>query len=141
MSVKTKQVYQKAIPEDGIRFLITRYYPRGVKNDHFDQWLRELSPSPKLLFDYKDGKIDWETFKNRFLVELASNIDSIEIINILHDEIKSDTITLLCFEKDTKPCHRHIVRDVIENPNKLVAFMPKNTDDHKRISTPSLIAH
>jgi len=121
--------------------LITRYYPRGVRKDAFDEWLRALSPSPQLLFQYKDKKINWETFKDRFLSELANSIDSVEIINILHDEMKSDVITLLCFEKAGVPCHRHIIKDVIENPKLLSNLMTKNADDHKRISVPSLIAH
>lgn len=104
-----------------MRLLITRYYPRGIKSDHFDKWLRELSPSPRLLFDYKEKRIDWETFKDRFLAELANNIDSIKAINILHDEMKSDDITLLCFEKAGNPCHRYIVKELIENPKKLYA--------------------
>lgn len=121
MTIKTKQIYEKASQDDGMRLLITRYYPRGVKNDHFDQWIRELSPSPKLLFDYKEKRINWEIFKDRFLAELANNIESIEVINILHDEMKSDVITLLCFEKNGNPCHRHIVKDLIENPEKLAS--------------------
>lgn len=141
MSIKTKQIYEKPSQDDGIRFLITRYYPRGVKKDSFDEWLRVLAPSPKLLFEYKDKKIDWETFKNRFLHELANNIDSVEIINILHEEMKNDVITLLCFERTGVPCHRHIIKEVIENPNILTNLMPKNADNHERISAPSLIAH
>ena len=119
MGVKTKSIFEPASEDDGIRFLITRYYPRGVKKDRFDDWQRVLSPSPKLLFDFKEGRIDWETFTKRFVLELASSIDAVEIINTLHEEIKSDDITLLCFEKNGKPCHRRIVSDLIENPEKL----------------------
>ena len=119
MSIKTKQIYEKASQDDGVRFLITRYYPRGVRKDQFDEWLRALSPSPKLLFDYKEKKITWETFKDRFVIELASNIESVDLINILHDEMKSDVITLLCYEKNGVACHRHIVAELIGNPKKL----------------------
>lgn len=119
MEVKTKSIFEPASEKDGIRFLITRYYPRGVKKDHFDDWQRVLSPSPKLLFEFKDGKIDWETFTQRFVIELASSTDAVEVINALHDEMKRDDITLLCFEQNGKPCHRRIVRDLIEKPQKL----------------------
>lgn len=93
-----------------------------MKSDHYDQWIRELSPSPKLLFDLKEERISWETFKQRFLVEMASSIPSLEVINILHNEMKTDTITLLCFERSGVPCHRHIVKEVIENPKILQAY-------------------
>ena len=42
--------------DDGIRVLITRYYPRGVKKDKFDCGIRELSPSRNLLKNYQQGK-------------------------------------------------------------------------------------
>jgi len=126
-----------------MRLLITRYYPRGIKKGHFDDWVRVLSPSPALLLSYKDGKIDWETFKQKFLDELSNNIDSIEVINILHDEMRTDAITLLCFEKSGKHCHRHFVRDIIENPKKLYNrnFIPQYADNDKGIPIPSLITH
>jgi len=61
--VKTKSIYEPAEEEDGIRVLITRFYPRGVKKSQFDSWVRELSPSKELLFSYKEAKISWAAYK------------------------------------------------------------------------------
>ena len=36
-------------PEDGVRVLIMRYWPCGVRRDRFDVWLRQLAPSAELL--------------------------------------------------------------------------------------------
>jgi uncharacterized protein YeaO (DUF488 family) len=48
--IKTKSIYEPDEENnDGIRVLITRYYPRGVRKDKFDCWIRELSPSRDLL--------------------------------------------------------------------------------------------
>ncbi len=32
-------------PEDGTRILTMRFWPRGVRRERFDAWMRELAPS------------------------------------------------------------------------------------------------
>ena len=44
-------------------------------------------------------------------------------------------ITLLCYEKDGCPCHRHMVRDLIEDPRLLQSnFVSEDTNDQKSTS-------
>ncbi len=119
MSVKTKSVFQPMEKEDGYRILITRYYPRGVRRERFNEWTTTLSPKPELLFAYKQGKIDWDTFVHEFLNQLRENAECLEAIQTLHELSKEEDITLLCFERDGNPCHRHLVRDVVEKPELL----------------------
>lgn len=132
--IRTKSIYQPREEDDGIRILITRFYPRGVKKDHFDYWIRELAPSQSLLKSYKEGERNWNDFKIVFLAELRENIESLEIIHALNQHIANDNVTLLCYEKDGTPCHRHMVRDIVENPLLLEShFIPENTNDHETI--------
>ncbi len=138
LSIRTKSIFEPAFEEDGARYLITRYHPRGIKKDHYDQWIRELSPSPELLFDYKEKRIDWEQFKERLITELSTNIDSLEAINALHNDMKWDNMTLLCFEKPGVPCHRYIIMDLIRDPKKLMLM--KNSDNQKGRSVKLLVA-
>lgn len=142
MPVKTKSIFKPAEEEDGIRVLITRYYPRGVRKDHFDLWVRELSPSADLLLKYKEGKVSWAEFKVSFLSEIRDNIDSLEVLYALNNESRNTDITLLCYEKEGQPCHRHLVRDIVEWPELLSChFEPKDTDDHERPAINRLIAY
>lgn len=139
--IRTKSIYQPREEDDGIRILITRFYPRGVKKDHFDYWIRELAPSQSLLKSYKEGERNWPDFKLAFLSELRDNIDSLEIIQALNQHITNNNVTLLCYEKDGTPCHRHMVRDIVENPRLLDSFFePKDTDHHETSSVLILIA-
>ena len=119
MAVKTKSIYQPAGPKDGKRVLVTRYYPRGVRKDRFDLWLRELSPSAKLLKSYKESKIDWALFSAAYLDELKSNAKSTESIQALRPLARHSDVTLLCYEKEGMHCHRHLLKDVIDNPGVL----------------------
>jgi uncharacterized protein YeaO (DUF488 family) len=143
MVIKTKSIFKPVEEDDGVRVLITRYYPRGVKKDHFDYWFQELSPSANLLQAYKERKYDWQTFKSAFLSELWNNIDSLETIYALNSSIKKlRDITLLCYEKEGNPCHRHLVRELVEAPKSLESFlMSKNTNDDKRSQLPSLVSN
>src|SRR5438034_3759422 len=49
----TKSIFQPRVKDDGIRILISRFYPRGIERTHFHEWALSLSPSPELLFSYK----------------------------------------------------------------------------------------
>lgn len=120
MVIKTKSIYEPTEEnDDGIRVLITRFYPRGIRKNKYDCWIRELSPSGDLLNNYRQGKYNWEEFKIAFLSEMRNNKDSLERIHALNAQNESTALTLLCYEREGEHCHRHIVRDTIEKPQLL----------------------
>jgi uncharacterized protein YeaO (DUF488 family) len=112
--IRTKSIYDPKEKNDGIRILITRYWPRGIKKEHFDKWYKELSPSRDLLKQYKDKKIYFHSFGRLFLEEIQ-NSHVIEICReISHESIKGNVITLLCYEKDELICHRKFIKKLCE---------------------------
>lgn len=130
--IKTKSIYKPVEEEDGLRILITRFYPRGVKREKYDIWVRELAPSAELLKRYKNTEINWNDFKITLLSELRDSIDSVEVIHALQARSNMQNITLLCYEKDGCPCHRHMIKDLIEEPILLESkFVSENTDNQK----------
>ncbi len=130
--IKTKSIYKPVEEEDGLRVLITRWYPRGVKRERYDIWVRGLSPSPELLKKYKNSEIKWNDFTMSLLSELRGNMDSIEAIHTLQIKGNMENITLLCHEKDGEPCHRHMIKNLIEEPMLLQSkFVPENTNDQE----------
>lgn len=135
MVVKTKAIFQPIESSDGFRVLITRYYPRGVPRESFDEWVSVLSPSPDLLFAYKEQRIDWDSFLTRFLGELRGNIASQEAIQILNQISRKNDVTLLCYERSGTPCHRHLIRELVERPESLgVALEPEYAYHHEGIT-------
>jgi uncharacterized protein YeaO (DUF488 family) len=103
-----------------------------VKKEHFDEWVYALSPSPKLLFSYKNGEKTWDEFMRAFIEEIRQNDNSVEAIQALNDASKGENITLLCYEKSGKPCHRHLVRDIVAAPVLLSSGLEaKHADDHE----------
>jgi len=117
--IKTKKsIRMPKDPEDGTRILITRYVPRYIKKEeqknHWDKWLIDLSPSKTLHKQYKNGKITWEVFSQRFHDEISNNEKSMELCRQLAKESLRKNITLLCFEDDEHLCHRSLVRKICE---------------------------
>ena len=91
-----------------------------------------LTPSAELLKRHNNRDVDWNDFKTALLSELRDSMDSAESIYTLHAKSIMQDMTLLCYEKDGCPCHRHMVRDLIEDPRLLDDNLtPENTDDHK----------
>lgn len=130
MAAKTKSIYEPSEPGDGLRVLITRYYPRGVKKDRFDRRVVALSPSRELLSSYRTGERDWAEFSEAFLAELRVNPESLEALRSLHELSKDQDVTLLCYERAGLPCHRYIVRDLVAFPGRLAA--PSSPDKRSR---------
>jgi uncharacterized protein YeaO (DUF488 family) len=121
--IKTKKSIKSSKgPEDGTRILITRYVPRYIKKkdqkNHWDKWLIDLSPSKALHKQYKNGKISWDVFSQRFRDEIRYNERSMELCRQLAKESLNKSITLLCFEDDEHLCHRSLVRKICRQMKK-----------------------
>jgi uncharacterized protein YeaO (DUF488 family) len=116
MTLHTKSIYEPREEGDGLRLLITRFYPRGVKKDRFDRWVRELSPSAVLLRAYRLKEKSWDAFRTEFIAELSANPSSLEALHTLRRESRKGNVTLLCYEKSGNPCHRHIVAELVKKP-------------------------
>ena len=113
--VNTKSVYDQAAETDGKRFLVTRYWPRGIskKQLKITDWIRELAPSKELLQDWKNNNIAWQEYELRYFKEMENKQQCIQKLTNL---AAPGTITLLCFEKENNPhCHRHLLKNLLKN--------------------------
>ena len=128
--IKTKSIYESKETQDGIRVLITRFYPRGIKKSNFDIWKKDLAPSQKLLKELKNNKKTWSQFIASFKSELSESKESLQSIKELRKESKTNNVTLLCFEKDGNPCHRHLLKKIIQNSKYLKLDFTPNLDDN-----------
>lgn len=124
MTVRTKSIYDPVEDRDGLRVLITRYYPRGVKRDRFDDWVKALSPSRDLLRSYRSGKRSWKQFAVSFRSELRGE-EGREALMRLAALGRDRVVTLLCYEREGLPCHRHLVRQALAEPGILSGSLGK----------------
>ena len=66
--INIKRAYDPADPDDGYRVLVDRLWPRGVSRDEivFDEWNKELAPSPSLRTWFGHKVENWEEFSKRY---------------------------------------------------------------------------
>ncbi len=114
--IKTKSVYDKPEDSDGVRVLVTRYWPRGVKKEKAAFWIRELGPSPDLIKDWKAGSISWEQFRKRYEAEWREEDKDrllLELKAIIRQAGKRN-VTLMCTCREEAHCHRVILKDKLK---------------------------
>lgn len=78
-----------------------------------------LAPSSDNVFKLKNNKMSQEDFTNAYIDKLKG-LDLEQILEDLYDYegIMDTEIVLLCYEKSTDFCHRHILREYLnENFN------------------------
>lgn len=114
--IKTKSVYEPAMDEDGLRVLVTRYWPRGVKKEAQDFWMRDLGPEEWVIKKWKGKKITWDEFKREYRDEFKRDERKKELLKELKTIIKSAKrrdVTLLCTCGEGEPCHRLLLKEMI----------------------------
>ena len=141
LAVSTMSVYAPRRADGGRRILVTRYYPRGVRRSHFDDWVRALAPSRELLRGYKEGSIAWKGFTGAFLAQMRGDAEARAALRDLQNEAMDGGVTLLCYEPDGAPCHRHILRRLVEEPRLVSArtLEPDCADYHKGVPAAGLV--
>jgi uncharacterized protein YeaO (DUF488 family) len=70
--VRTKRVYDPPAPDDGVRVLVDRLWPRGITKEaaKVDWWAKELAPSDKLRRWFGHAPPRYREFVERFRLEL-----------------------------------------------------------------------
>ena len=99
--IKTKRTYDKPQAGDGLRILVDRIWPRGLKKTEFkmDLWQKDISPSSLLRKWFNHDESKWDEFKNRYYNELQ---DKKESIVLLLEKAEKGTITLLYSSKEDR---------------------------------------
>lgn len=90
--IKVKRVYDPIEKDDGIRILVDRLWPRGVKKDKIDIWMKEIAPSDELRKWFAHDPNKWEEFKARYFEELERNPKLSTLIKLVKE---GKDITLL----------------------------------------------
>jgi len=73
--IKLKRVYEKQARSDGVRVLVERLWPRGMRKEdvHIDQWMKEIAPSTELRKWFGHDPARWEEFERRYTTELRGH--------------------------------------------------------------------
>ncbi len=97
--VKLKRAYDAPAPDDGMRILVDRLWPRGVSKSsaRIDLWLKEIAPSTALRKWFGHDPAKWSRFHDRYFRELDENPEAVEK---LLEQVHRGTVTLVYAAKD-----------------------------------------
>lgn len=101
MEIRLKRVYEAPEETDGLRILVDRLWPRGLRKEDaaLHRWARELSPSDGLRKEFHNNPARWEEFKARYFEELDALPGA---VRQLREEVGKGTVTLLYASKETE---------------------------------------
>ena len=92
----------KKLPKNIIPISISRFPPKWFNGIMFKQ----LAPSKEILLNYKGNH---KLYIQKYTAEILDNLNATDIYNQLQELSNGYDIALVCFEKPTDFCHRHIV--------------------------------
>lgn len=97
--VRVKRAYDPPAPDDGLRVLVDRLWPRGLKRHEvkIDLWLKDAAPSTDLRRWFGHDPARWPEFQERYQAELAGSAVLEELRGVVK---QARRITLLFGAKD-----------------------------------------
>ena len=110
MSVRVRRVYDPPEPEDGVRVLVDRLWPRGLAKDaaRVDEWPKALTPSTELRRWYHAGEGTYEEFAERYEAELAAE-EAAEALDGVRALVGKGPVTLLTASKTPDESHAAVL--------------------------------
>ena len=111
--IKLKRVYEEEASDDGVRYLIERLWPRGIKKAslHIEGWLKDAGPSTELRKWFSHDPAKWQEFRRRYFAELDRVPDAWAPIR---DAARHGGVTLLYSSHDTEHNNAVALKEYIE---------------------------
>jgi len=106
--VRMKRAYERPANGDGLRILVDRLWPRGLKKADaaIDFWEKELAPSTELRQWFGHMPERWSEFRRRYVIELRQHAERVgqlrelarktplTLVYAAHDEAHNDAVVL-----------------------------------------------
>ena len=106
--IQLKRAYETASPNDGLRILVERLWPRGVskQNAQIDLWLKDLAPSTELRKWYGHDPDRWPEFRKRYWAELGDLGDFLVLLKYVIKVRKATFVFAASDEERNQAIHR-----------------------------------
>jgi len=120
MAVTVKRVYEAASSSDGVRVLVDRLWPRGLKKEDaaLKLWLREVAPSDELRQWFHANPEAWRMFRKRYLKELVSQEGSAAVEKLHHLAEGKRRLTLLYASRNEEHNNATVLKELLEGMRK-----------------------
>ena len=116
-SIAIKRAYDRPTPQDGLRILIDRLWPRGVSKAKLklDAWPRDLTPSTALRKWYGHEPARFAEFRRRYHAELAEQEDQLDALRAM---VKGRAATLITATRELDLSHAEVLRRLLQAKKK-----------------------
>jgi uncharacterized protein YeaO (DUF488 family) len=132
--IKLKRVYETPETSDGLRVLVERLWPRGMKKKtlNLDEWLKDVAPSSALRRWFGHDPARWDEFRQRYTAELNAHPAAWQpILEAAH----KSTVTLLFSSHDVEHNNAVALRAYLETRSHSTAESMRRRDvrDHATV--------
>lgn len=104
----------KKYKNDYYTIAVSPTLPHHIQNN-IDAWFIDLAPSRLLNDMLEKESIDFKEFSNLYKKEMNNKFSKSKI-KWIKEYSKNNDLVILCFEDEsTNKCHRHILKEIIEN--------------------------
>jgi uncharacterized protein YeaO (DUF488 family) len=99
--VRYRRIYDDVSSEDGLRILVDRIWPRGIRKEdaQLDEWMRDIAPSTELRRWYGHDPDRYAEFRRRYLAELHEPARQLAVRR-LRETARRHRVTLLTATRD-----------------------------------------
>lgn len=113
--VRVARLYDTPSPDDGWRVLVDRIWPRGIRKEGapFDEWCKEVAPSPQLRrwYDHQPDRLP--EFRRRYEEELEDPQRQ-TAVQQLRERAMEGPVTLLTASKDLSLSHAVVIQAALQ---------------------------
>lgn len=112
--VRVRRVYDEADPDDGVRVLVDRVWPRGLRKDEadLDEWIKDVAPSTELRKWFGHDPAKFDQFRSRYRSELdtPSRRSALEHLRRFAEE---NALTLLTATRDVAHSNAAVLAEML----------------------------
>ncbi|MFJ8794453.1 DUF488 domain-containing protein [Streptomyces sp. NPDC102462] len=116
MSVRVRPVHEPPEPDDGLRVLVDRLWPRDLPEDAagIDEWPKTLTPSAELRQWYHAGNGDYGEFRRRYTAELERP-EAAALLDALRASARTGAVTLLTASRNPRQGHAAVLASLLSD--------------------------
>ena len=114
--IQIKRVYGDWSRRDGLRILVDRVWPRGIRKERarIDEWRKDLAPTTALRQWYGHDPAKWAEFRRRYRAELKHSAQAKAFKDLLRQERSKMMITLVYSAADQKHNQAVVLKEFLE---------------------------
>ena len=112
-SIRTKRIFEVPDVNDGIRILVDRLWPRGIKKESaaINAWEKGISPSAELRKWFNHDPEKYPEFRRKYMEELDASEDAEKFLEYVIKNLRFTNMTLLYSAKDEEHNNALVLKD------------------------------